>query len=168
MKKFLILIIVLVAGYFALNKFYPQFLQKILFLKNQSSNEIANWKTLSVEPGPGIKFEIQHPSNWDASELRFPCKNINDMYLAAISPVRTDLKGYEGVSVAYLVQFCVRNEASLLFQGFIKAPLSVQPSEQDKIVIPEDYLKTTDEYKIAKQIISTLNISKTTYPNFNQ
>ncbi|MEK7502823.1 MAG: hypothetical protein AAB556_00055 [Patescibacteria group bacterium] len=65
MKKLVILIVVLVAGYFVVDKYYPQYLQKLPFVEKkevmQESDEMANWKTYRNEE---YGFEFKYPQDF--------------------------------------------------------------------------------------------------------
>jgi len=123
--------------------------------ENTNQNSNTNWKNTRVDIGPDLAFEFKYPSDWSSSELKFPCENVRADSIGFISPTKTDLPGYIGMSVAYLLQYCIYDKAVIAYQGFIKAPLSRQPIESDKILLSDADLKRSSEYQVAQQIISS-------------
>jgi hypothetical protein len=121
---------------------------------------------LSVEPGPGIRFQISYPSTWDGSELQFPCTDPTSASLAVISPINSTLNINLKGTAAYLIQFCAsyNGKATLVYDGFIHAPLNRRPIDADKIVLNSpseiEILKNSEEYKAARQIIDSLTVTK--------
>lgn len=120
------------------------------------TDDFKDWKTYSIFPGPNMELKLKYPNNWMPSELSFSCDNQKaiDGLLSVISPTRDILIDNKKISSVYLVQFCVYGgEIKLQYNGFIKAPLSRQPTSDDIIILDQETLNNTVEYNDSKKII---------------